>query len=218
MDDYQQYMEEADHLADKGDVEGAIRTYNSAIEKYPQQVGGHYSLAVLYHSQDRTGQAIDSFQKAAKLDPDEASIFNNLGVLHYTEGLLEEAEANFRKAVEIEPCYADALYGLGKIYQQHAASDDSQKLEQYIANVENRIQTLYERGRIEEAWEVSKTVIKLLPDDAERQNDHAVLCYELDKLDEARKAIDRARELAPQETDVQENYRMIHAGSPAYRE
>jgi len=160
----------------------------------------------------RIDEAIENFQKAAELNPADASISNNLGVLYYSKGLMEEAEASFRKAVEIEPNHADALYGLGKVYQEYAKTDGSlkQALEQYISKLRNRIAILYERGKTEEAWEISNKLLKLSPDDAENQNDCAVLCYKLGRIEVACKAIDKAKEALPEDADIQENYQIIH--------
>jgi tetratricopeptide (TPR) repeat protein len=125
--------------------------------------------------------------------------------------MLKEAEGSFRKAINIEPDYADALYGLGKVCQKHAETDGSQKLEQHVCEVKNRIETLYEQDRIEEARQISKKLIELSPDDAENQNDYAVLCYELDKIEEAREAINNAQKLAPEDENVRANYQMIYS-------
>lgn len=115
MEEYQQYMEEASHLADKGDTEAAIQVYNSTIEKYPQQVEGYYNLALLYHSIGKVDEAIEDLQKASELNPADASIFNNLGVLYYSKGLMDESEKNLIRAATMDKYYSEPLYGLAKI-------------------------------------------------------------------------------------------------------
>lgn len=115
MEEYQQYLEKASRLEDEGDMEGAIGVYNSAIEKYPQQIGGYYKLALLYHSLGKADEAIENFQRAGALYPNDASIFNNLGTLYYSKGMFNEAEESLRKAVRIDESYAEAFYGLARI-------------------------------------------------------------------------------------------------------
>jgi len=115
MEEYHQYIEKASRLADEGDTEEAIQAYNLAIEREPQQVGGYYNLAILYHSLGKADEAIKNLQKAAALNPVDASIFNNLGVLYYSKGILNEAESNLSKAVTVDKNYPEPLYGLAKI-------------------------------------------------------------------------------------------------------
>jgi len=158
-------------------------------------------------------EAIENFQKAAELNPADASIFNNLGVLHFSKEFLEEAEASFRKAVGIEPHYADALYGLGKVYQKYADAGEPQKLEQHIHEVKSRIEILYEQNKVQEAWKISRRLVELSPDDAENQNDYAVLCHELDKMEEAREAISKAQKLATEDADIQENHQALYSNN-----
>lgn len=213
VEEWRQYMEQASRLAGEGDMERAIQVYNSAIEKYPQQIDGYYSLAVLYHSQGRINEAIENFQKVAELNPGDASTFNNLGVLYFSKRLLKEAEASFKKAIAIELYYADAIYGLGKVYQEHPGADGFRKLEQYMGEVRDRVEILYEIDRIEEAWQIVRQLMKLSPENPENHNDYAVLCYELSRSGEAREVISKAQELAPEDANIQENYQIIHSNN-----
>jgi len=211
MKKYEETIKQADQAAIDGKTEEAFELYKEAIDLEPERLEAYYNIALLYHQQGQLEPAIANFEKAVELNPSDASVFNNLGVLYYSKERLEEAERSFKKAIEIELDYADAFYGLGKVYQKYAEADEPQKLEQYKSEIKNRIEMLYEQGSIEKAWNISKKLIKIALNDAENQNDYAVLCYELGKIEEAREAIDKAKELSPEDTNIKENYQTIYS-------
>jgi Flp pilus assembly protein TadD len=209
MKNYLEYIDEANNLADKGDPESAIKKLKNAVVEYPNQISAHYNLAVLCNSLGRLDEAVKNFQKTAELNPLDASIFNNLGVLYFTIGDFEQAEANFRKAISQETNDVEAIYGLGRVYQKLAKNGNDLKFEAYKTELKNEIERLNEDGKTDKAWKLSEKLIKLIPDNAEYLNNHAVISYELYKIREARKAINMARKLLPDNPNIQENYNLI---------
>ncbi|HGE72565.1 TPA: tetratricopeptide repeat protein [Candidatus Poribacteria bacterium] len=206
MQSYQEYIDEANKLIDKGDKDEAINKLKEAVEKYPNRVEIHYNLAVLYHSIGKIDEAIKNFQRSAELNPFDASIYNNLGVLYYVKGDLKNAELNFKKAIEIDPDHQEAIYGLAKVYEK----GDLTKFEEFKSHIRKRIDETYKSGKRDKAFKLSEKLLKLDPEKADILNNHAIISYELGKLEEAKTAIDKAIKILPDDPNIKENYQLIH--------
>lgn len=206
MRNYQEYIDEANKLAGKGDKDSAIAKLIQATREHPNQVEIYYNLATLYHESGRIDEAMKNFQRSAELNPFDASIPNNLGVLYHKKGELGKAEINFKKAIEIEPDHTEAIYSLGKIYKKE---QNSPKFESHKSQIKKRIEQIHESGKCDNAFALSEKLLKLDPEDAEILNNHAVLCHELGKVEEAQASIRKAKEILPNDPSIQENYQMI---------
>ena len=79
------------------------------------------------HTQDKEyAQAIDAYQKAARLDPTFPDSLFNLGFLYATTGMYENAEQYFKRAVDLEPDYlGKALFNLAVIQQRLGKNEES---------------------------------------------------------------------------------------------
>lgn len=212
MNVYEQLIEQADKLAEEGKIEESLNLYKGAIKLDPDRSEAYYNMALVCHQEGRLDEAIANFKKSSEIYTNDASVFNNLGVLYYSKGDLQEAGKNFRQAIKIEYGHTDAIYGLGKVYQKYTESGDPKaikQLEQYKGRIKGKIERLYGDGSVEAACNITEKLAKLYPEDAEVHNDYAVLCHELGKDNEAHLAIVRAKELDPENVDIQENHRTI---------
>ncbi len=201
-----QYIDEANKLAENGEIEQAINRLQEALKEYPNQVELHYSLAMLFHTTGRIDDAIENFQRAYELNPFDASIPNNLGVLNYKKGEFEKAERYFKKAIDIDPDHIEAVYGLGKIYKENQGLT---KFDAFKSQIKQKIKQMYKSGNCDKAFNLSEKLLKLDPNDAGTLNDYAVLSYELGKIDDAKIAISKAIEIQPDDLNIKENYQTI---------
>jgi tetratricopeptide (TPR) repeat protein len=65
-------------LADKGQIDDAIRQYQEAIHLKPDHVEAHNNLGIALSMKGKTDDAIGQFQEALRLRPDDAYAKNNL--------------------------------------------------------------------------------------------------------------------------------------------
>lgn len=209
MTDYQNYLDRVTNLVENGKVEGAIEILEGLIEKYPDFAGGHYKLALLYHSIGKNDKALECFETSVKLNPLDSSIYYNVGVIHFSNGNLKESESYFKKTIEVDPKNTDAVYALGKVYQKLAQEGFTEEFDNYRNNLLSAIETLHKEKEAEKAIDLSEKALKLFPQDAEFINNHAVICYNSEMIDKARKNINSAIELSPNDPDIQDNYQEI---------
>ena len=101
---------------DLGHFEAAEINIKQAIALAPDDAYSLFVLGRLKFGQKKYDEAIDAFNRAAKLDPQDAQIQNFLGLALSEKGLRGPAEAALRRAVQIDPGCADAHNNLAVAY------------------------------------------------------------------------------------------------------
>lgn len=111
-------VEQANNLALKNDLPGALELLQQAIAKDPG-FGPAYSLfAKLYYSAGDLEKASEAISKALALSPYIPDFLYVQGEILEREGKLDEALAAFERAVLVNPKESDAYFEMGVIYQQ----------------------------------------------------------------------------------------------------
>ena len=93
--------------------------YEMEVERRNLQVGREAEIALKQGNDafdggpTRYDEAIDAYQRAAKLNPKEARAYLGLGRVYAAKNLVPETVAAFRKAIELKPKMAEARFNLG---------------------------------------------------------------------------------------------------------
>jgi tetratricopeptide (TPR) repeat protein len=95
-------------VAQRGEVERAIRHYAESVRLKPDFAVAHHNLGALLTAQGRMDEAIPELRAALQLRPDYPEAESNLGAALAGQGKLDEARAHFAAAVQLDPDYADA--------------------------------------------------------------------------------------------------------------
>jgi tetratricopeptide (TPR) repeat protein len=66
----------------RGNLRGALRFYQKALEKYPRNYNIHYNLGVIYLRGEDYARATDEFEKVIASNKKDAAAYYNLGVLY----------------------------------------------------------------------------------------------------------------------------------------
>jgi protein O-mannosyl-transferase len=82
-------------LADRGELDGAVRHYRSALELRPDYVDAHYNLGFVLSRQGRTAEAVAQWREALRLRPDDLDSLDQLAWALATCG-----EASIRNGAE----------------------------------------------------------------------------------------------------------------------
>jgi tetratricopeptide (TPR) repeat protein len=95
------------------DRQGAIDSYNQAIQLQPDRAISYYFRAkTRYRSGNKLG-AIDDFNKAIQLQPDYINAYISRGVVRANIGNTREAIADYNRAIALKPDYANSYYNRG---------------------------------------------------------------------------------------------------------
>lgn len=164
-------------------LEEAVQMYRKVIELAPENNIGYINLGGIYYTIGKMDQALEMFENSyrIKVDPD---LISNLGTLYFFHGRYQDAARMFEKAVRqnqhnyiLKGNLADA-YRLIPEYKEKSMTVYRQAIE------------LAEKALIEE------------PASAEIYSILALYQVKIKKREQAGKLIEKALELAPNETEI----------------
>jgi tetratricopeptide (TPR) repeat protein len=105
-----------DRVLDSGDLDGAVRAYEKALEVLPEHPGVLSDLALAYSTVGAFQEALVFYDRSLAADPGQSQILVNRGVVLENLGRGEEAIASFRLAKERNPGEALAHLNLGNVH------------------------------------------------------------------------------------------------------
>jgi len=157
---------------ESGDIEDAIKFYNSSIEVEPSFVKSYQNLGSIYSKLGNRKQAHELFQKAAQISPSSETFFN-LAVEEYKTDNIENAIHHLRQSLEFDKRYLNAHLLLANAYEK---SGKEEKTEIYLNNAykidpKNKMVLSalvffhYERDHFGESLKLIDEYCALFPDD-----------------------------------------------------
>jgi tetratricopeptide (TPR) repeat protein/tRNA A-37 threonylcarbamoyl transferase component Bud32 len=100
-------------LRELGDLSGAAKAYEKAIEIAPASAPAYNNLGNLYRASRRREEAVKLFDQAIALNPKYAFAYSNRGAVLGELNRWPDAAASHREAIKIDPNYSRAHYNLG---------------------------------------------------------------------------------------------------------
>ncbi len=186
-----------------GDRAEAMDHFRQARAIRPSMWQIHASLGNTLRRWGRPAEALPHLRKAIQLRPKDGKHHHSLAMALEDLGRTEEALAELRKAVELSPRLADAQYGLGLLLQKKG--DAAGALQHYEAALEidpGRVELyspvgslLARQGKLAQAAEVFEEGVRRQPESAAAHYNLAVTLRSLGREEEARRHLERAREL-----------------------
>ena len=168
-------VKQGEQLAAKGDWDGAVAAYRSALKKKPfdedvkqrldqaktRAADQHYAEGRQHLKENRLAEAVQAFKQALSLDPsrsehqtavsDAFRLKEARDRLHAAEkfqtlGRLDEALAAYEQAVQLDPDLTKALEGITAIAAQQA--------EQQIGSATQPITLRFQNAKLKEVFEI----------------------------------------------------------------
>jgi tetratricopeptide (TPR) repeat protein len=112
-------------LADKGQIDDAIRQYQEAIRLQPNYAGTHYNLGNVLADKGHIDDAIRQYQEAIRLQPDYARAHYSLGNVLADKGHIDDAIRQYQEAVRLKPDHVEAHNNLGIALSMKGKTDDA---------------------------------------------------------------------------------------------
>jgi tetratricopeptide (TPR) repeat protein len=180
----------------------------------PNDAEAHSNLGISLAQQDRTEEALSSFERAIALKPDFPEAHLNLGFALFKQKRTEEATASYRRALTLRPGYVDAHYKLGSALQALNRLDEAVASFEQVITLQpdhagayhNLGNAFREQGRLEESVASFRRALALKPDYTDALNNLGNALTQQGKLDEAIASFERAISIDP-------NYAMPHNNS-----
>ena len=107
---------EANHLLglalhQSGQQQEAAEFISKAVRLMPFNAAYHANLGVVFKSQNRLGDAVQSYERSLKINPKQAEV-SNMGVALLGVGRVDDAIAAQRQAIVLAPQFAGAHHHL----------------------------------------------------------------------------------------------------------
>ncbi len=189
----------------KGDFEGAIASYDKALEIKPDQHESWNNRGSALYDLGRLEDAIASYDKALEFKPDlHEAWFGRSNILRKL-GRLEDEIASYDKALEIKPDQHEAwnnrgsaLVNLGKVEDAIFSYDKALEIKpDFHLSWTNRGIALGNLGRLEEAIFSYDKALEIKPEQHQVWFDRGVQLGNLGRLEEAIASFDKALEFKP---------------------
>ena len=120
-----QLEQQAQGSLQRGDWEGAERSYRLLVQRRSTNPAVYTNLAALLAMQRRSAELEPLLRQALALQPGDPVVHNNLGQVLVQRGELQQAEACFQEAVQLDPAYPQALTNLANLRNQGGALQEA---------------------------------------------------------------------------------------------
>jgi Flp pilus assembly protein TadD len=189
-------------LLDGADFDASLSVAQEGLSSAPDDVellvlAGRAGVEV------EADDAVAHLRRATELAPENAGAWHHLGEALAAEGAMDEAEVAFRRAVELDPDDQLALTHLGHTALAAGRRDEgvgflaqAADLAHAASSASISLVDMYRSfGQYDDALAQARLIAESAPDDRLAWLDVAELSLQTGRLDEARSAFDRLREL-----------------------
>jgi Tfp pilus assembly protein PilF len=116
--DYYRIIDEAEGRLNKRQYDGAIASFEKALEQHPDDPLVHNSMGVALARSGKIDRAAEHYRKAIAISADYPDAHSNLGALLLASGRPQEAVPELEQAIQLNPEYAEAQSNLGAALAQ----------------------------------------------------------------------------------------------------
>jgi tetratricopeptide (TPR) repeat protein len=128
------YLTDTKYLLDAINVLNKAKSINGTDPEVHLLLGD----AALLQNAQQGGEAVSSYERAAKADPKSGKPHYKIGKIYQRARTLEIAIQSYEKAIAADPEYAPAYLELGEIYYSDKQAEKAvQAMEKYLAIAEN---------------------------------------------------------------------------------
>lgn len=210
-------------LMERGRMEQAQVLFERAIQSNPVQPAPYVNLGTLHQRAGRTAEAERLFRAALRLAPSSSEAAFDLARLLGRSGRQEEAEALYRRLLAHDPDHALAWNNLANILKHRGAHDRADKLYRKALQADpacapahyNLANLLLSRNFLREAARHFERATALAPDMLEAWLGLAYANLGMNDPDRARRAAQKAQQLAAGDPRVQALFERLDPASAA---
>jgi len=168
----EQLYQNATHLFNEGDFEGALALYRKVLRARPERRDTLFRIGCCYEMLGKDDEAAASYTRHLENQPRDLAALLRLGNVRLRRGEFENALAPFEDAVKLSANNAEAHHSLGKVYERlgsperaalnyERAIKSDKKDPELLLSASKSLMTL---GRHESALEGYEKAQALLPD------------------------------------------------------
>jgi protein O-mannosyl-transferase len=212
-------------LAQKGQIEEAIRQYQAALRLNPDFAPAHTELGSTLVRKGQVDQAIVHFQEALRIEPGYTVVHFNLGNAFLEKGQTDEAIREYQEALRRRLWLSlddpNLHNNLGLAFARKGQPDEAIREYQQALRLQpedpdihfNLGAVLARRGQLDEAIRHYQETLRLQPDRAEAHNNLGTAFYQQGRIGEAVHEFQEALRLKPDYADARKNLMVALAAS-----
>jgi tetratricopeptide (TPR) repeat protein len=211
-------------LLDAGELDSAEKACQPLLAAgSPSATTRRLAGAVAYRRGDLPA-SISELKEAIRLDPHDSQALAALGLAMLQSGNLQEAAANLEEAVRLNPDSQSAVSNLAKVYQRQGRGEeaasvmekfhnlyDLKSARQKIGPLRARGMEAYDAGRLDEALESFREVLRLAPRDPQTLAQTGSVLLAMQRLDEARDSLEQSLSILPENDFALTELARVHA-------
>jgi len=209
-----------------GQLDAAVKDYESAIAIKPDYAKAHFNLAGALQDLGQLEAAVNSYEKSINIEPAYAEAHNNLGSVLKELKQDEAAVQSYKDALVIKPDYVEAQYSLGIMLQDLGQLEAAIKCYEAVLAIKpnfvdafNNLGTSFlDLGQYEEAANSYKSLLKIKPDSVEAINNLGIAFFKLHQFDDAIECYEKAISLKPDFADTYNNIGIVFLDLGQYYE
>ena len=219
------YNNRGNAYLNKGNLAQAISDYNQAIGINPNDAIAYYNRGNVYFKQGNYDQAISDYTQAIGINPNYADAYKERGVAYFSKTEYDKTILDLNRAIEINPNDFTAYSGRFYVYlteenYTQAISDFNKVIELNPGDTKNYLimgnafnqaaYGLYKKGKnLEEGIKLIDKALEKSPNNGIYLSTKAELLYKLGRYDEAYEYIKKGIKLEPNQTEIQNDFKMI---------
>ncbi|MGA1868192.1 MAG: tetratricopeptide repeat protein [bacterium] len=213
-------------LAEKGEIEEAMKEYSKATKIEPNFIHAHMNLGHALRKQGRTHEAIEKYLEILRKYPKHAIVHYYLGEAFKEEGEVNRAIKCYFKAIRLDSGLVDAHVSLAvALREQGKISESINKYLEILRKYPNHALShfnlgcaLMDQGNFKEAIDHYLEALRSTPDYAEAHNNIGIAYMRLGKLKKARYHYQEALRIKPDYANAHGNLGVTCAGTGSFKE
>lgn len=187
----------------------ALEQYTKIVEAKPDDTDAWVTIGQIYKVQEKDSEAEKAFQKALTIKPDSEEAMTELALIYSEKGEGEKAAELLRKVAEKNPNPRALTYLAGTYEQMKDYAKAAETLQRVLTLVpENEelrralAQNLTLAGKLDEAVKLYREFVEEDERDWQSQLRIAQIYRSQGKFPEARRELDKAKEISPDNPEV----------------
>lgn len=170
----QEESSKASKLFQQGKYEEAVKLYQEAVEKNPDDPIYFYNLGIAYMRLNKIDEAIEALKKMIEIQPESFLALKYLGELYAKKGDYEKSSKYFNQAVKISSDDPEAYYNLGiSLMNSGDYPGALEAFEKSIHSQKDYADSYYQLGllylnqnKLDKALEAFEKFLQISPDDS----------------------------------------------------
>ncbi|MDA1063619.1 MAG: sulfotransferase [Proteobacteria bacterium] len=173
------------------------------LQDYPNEPNLLRILGIALLQQLKFDDALSHLLASVKIDPEHAYSHEQLGLALAALGRLDEAEVSLETAIRLNPTSETAYSKLARLQAMHGKDEESRKTRDHLFELAPRRRKLNDamqlqaEGKLAEARQLIKNVLRQHPDDINALHVMGGICMAQEAFNDAEAFLRKAVELAP---------------------